>query len=273
MPLTVELLPDHDDGSLPSLLEWHTLKVTSRGKLDLKRAEDWFISTAHVLCTLFCNYDSYICFKGKKIFDLICEKEQQERAIPIHSSVCVCMCLHSWKSRAESLHLVVPGVSAVIPLKGRHALAPTPEIQRISLAEIPLHLSLKGRPNPCKPTECRGRGQQVRLFKLLIVDCSGVVQVDLLSPVSTPFKFPVRSRHVSTPPSPLCLSGLKPPSPPDPTAKNMHARFSVASISVKCLSVSFPLPLDLPFRFPVSGYAEAAWRKSLISRCPTEKNL
>lgn len=32
--------------------------------------------------------------------------------------VCVCICLHSWKNRAESFHLaVVPGVSAVIPLK------------------------------------------------------------------------------------------------------------------------------------------------------------
>ncbi len=32
--------------------------------------------------------------------------------------VCACECLHSWKKRAESLHLaVVSGVSAVIPLK------------------------------------------------------------------------------------------------------------------------------------------------------------
>lgn len=62
-------------------------------------------------------------------------------------------CLHSWKSRAESLHLAVPGVSAVIPLKGRQALAPNPEIQRILLAEIFPPLSLKCRPDPCKPAE------------------------------------------------------------------------------------------------------------------------
>lgn len=167
MPLTVELLPDHDDSSLPSLFIWHTLKVTSRGKLRLRRAEGRFISTAHVLCTLIHNYcDFYICFKGKKSLALIWEKEQHmEQSPPSFYSACACVeddvcvgvyarvCLHSWKSRAESLHLAVPGVSAVIPLKGRQALAPTPEIQRISLAKISPHLSLKGRPNPCKPAE------------------------------------------------------------------------------------------------------------------------
>lgn len=75
----------------------------------------------------------------------------------VEDDVCVGVyarvCLHSWKSRAESLHLAVPEVSAVIPLKGRQALAPTPEIQRISLAKISPHLSLKGRPKSCKPAE------------------------------------------------------------------------------------------------------------------------
>lgn len=136
--------------------------------------------------------------------------------------VCMHVCLHSWKSRAESLHLAVPGVSAVIPLKGRQALAPTPEIQRISLAKISPHLSLKGRPNPCKPAESTWRegGASVSPFKLLIVDCSGAVQVDLLSPVSTPFKFPVRSRHVSAQPSPLCLPRFRAPSPKSNSQKH-----------------------------------------------------
>lgn len=62
-------------------------------------------------------------------------------------------CLHSWKCSAESLHLAVPGVSAVVPLKSRQALAPTPEIQRILRAEKSPPLSLKGRPDPCKLAE------------------------------------------------------------------------------------------------------------------------
>ncbi len=62
--------------------------------------------------------------------------------VSMHVCVCVCACeyLHSWKWGAESLHLaVVPEVSAVIPLKGRQALAPTPENKRTSLTKISLH--------------------------------------------------------------------------------------------------------------------------------------
>lgn len=72
--------------------------------------------------------------------------------------VCASDCLHSWTRRAVLLHLAVPGVAAVIPLKGRQALAPTPEIQRILLAEISPPLSLKGRTDPCKPAESWGGG-------------------------------------------------------------------------------------------------------------------
>lgn len=107
MLLTVEQLPDHDDSSLPSLFIWHTLKVTSRGKLRLRRAEGRFISTAHVLCTLIHNYsDFYICFKGKKSLALIWQKRNSKWSNPHrHSTIrarvcsgwclcgCVCTCV------------------------------------------------------------------------------------------------------------------------------------------------------------------------------------
>lgn len=41
------------------------------------------------------------------------------------------------------------------------------------------------------------------------------------------------------------------PPPPGQTAKNMHATFSVTFISVKCLPLSTPLPVGLPFCFTV----------------------
>lgn len=61
------------------------------------------------------------------------------------------------------------------------------------------------------------------------------------------------------------------PPPPCQTAKNMHATFSVTFISVKCLSLSTPLPVGLPFCFTVLDCAEAAYWKSPICRCPSQK--
>lgn len=162
MPLTVELLPGHADTLCITYL-----KVTNRGNT-ISNEQNTDSCLQHICFVHYFIITMMLTFflKEKQFcFDL----RNAMWAVPTIILVCVCACmckghdvcvgvyasecLHSWRSRAESLHLAVPGVSAVIPLKGRQALAPTPEIQRILLAEISPPLSSKGKPDPCKPAE------------------------------------------------------------------------------------------------------------------------
>lgn len=153
--------------------------------------------------------------------------------------VCVCECLHSWKWRAESLHLaVVPGVSAVIPLKRQTGSGTRCRKQEdFTYQNIPA-LELKKRAKSLQnPLLNLLRGANGSLSKLLIADCSGRVQVDLLSGLQPSF----HSIQVSSQTQTCLHASLSSPNPASFTSsssgpvqkpKNTHARFSATSISV-----------------------------------------
>lgn len=168
---------------------------------------------------------------------------------------------------------MVPGVSAVIPLKrqtgsGTHSRKQE-DFTYQNIPALELRKQAKSLQNPC--WIYWGGGANVSLSELLIADCSGRVQVDLLSGIKPSFHSIQVSSQTQTClyASLSTLTSLTPTRPPhillfrpSPKAKNIHARLSVTSVSVKCLSTYLSdslslFPLVLPFCFPPSACTEA----------------
>lgn len=181
----------------------------------------------------------------------------------------------------ESLHLVVvPGVSAVIPLKGSGTHF---RKQEDSTYHNITALQLKKNAKPYKPLLNILRGTNVSHSTLLTADCSGRVQVDLLSGLQPSFHFIQVSSQTQTclhtPPSRRSCSHFSPSfshpplllPPPSPKAKNIQAGFSITVEVSTCLTLT--LHCHPPFLLPcISLYWSCPWSflLDLMRQYPTD---